>query len=162
MLIAMRRSVIPCAVLVALISVPPCFADDGNQSAMTSGAIVNTSICELVADPQRFSGKIVEVQAQYESDGIHSRVLVDPKCPGGILPSGQAHDPLVGSSLLEALQHGCPGTRDKQIVATWIGEYHWEPENKPGSGKAPRWLDVQKIENLEVKPRLGGPPCPRR
>lgn len=127
----------------------------------TGGTIVKTSICELVSDPQRFNGKIVELKAQYESDGLEFWTLTDAQCPtkAGILPSGQTHVAPVGEALLEALKHGCAGTLDKQITATWIGEFHWEPENKPGSGRVPRWIDVQKIENLVSVPRPGGPSC---
>ncbi len=126
-----------------------------------SGIALKTSICELDADPQRFNRKVVELQADYKSDGMEFWILTDPKCPlkGGILPSGQVHDAPVGNALLEALRHGCPGTRDKRVTANWTGEFHWEPKNGPGSGRVYRWLDVQKIENLQVVPLPGVLAC---
>jgi hypothetical protein len=158
----MKTTIFRLCVLIHLLLILPCFAGEDERAFGNSGEIINTSICELVADPQRFNGRIVQVRAQYESDGLGLRTLVDPRCRGGVLPSGGVQDPLVGGSLSEALRHGCAGTRDKQITATWVGEYHWQPENTPGTRRAPRWLDVQKIEGLEVKSRPGAFSFPDR
>jgi predicted Zn-dependent protease len=130
----------------------------GSTTAARSDEILDTTVCDLVANPRYFNGRLVKIRAHYESDGIGLRLLTDPRCPGGIVPSGQ-DSPAVGGDLLAALRRGCAATTDKQVTATWSGQFHWEPENQPGTGKAPRWVDVQKIEDLEVKPLPGGPTC---
>ena len=134
------------AALVAIsVAIPvPAIAQDSNASPIT---VLSASICELVAQPQRFNGEIVRVRAQYESDGIHLSVLVDPRCAGvGVVPQGHT------GSAVDAERGGCKGTLGKQIIATWLGWYHWDPNKTPGTD-VPRWLDVVEIENLEVKPK---------
>jgi hypothetical protein len=121
--------------------------------------VVDTSICELVDHPRAFSGKVVRIQAQYESDGIEYSTLSDPTCADfGVKPAGEL-DSSVGSKLSDVLRRGCAGTTDKRITATWIGVFHWNPKNLPGTGKVPRWLDVRGIEQLRVQPRTGAPIC---
>ena len=149
----MNREFAASVLFLVICSGARCLADEAGEPTFT--AAINVTVCDLVADPQRFHGKIVRVQAQYEADMLLS-VLIDPQCPnaGGVMPSGNANSSPVGDSLMDALfRHGCFGTTGKQITAAWVGEYHWEPQNTPGTGKVPRWIDVQKIENLEVKPR---------
>jgi hypothetical protein len=112
----------------------------------------------LIRDPGYFNGKVVRVKAQFETDGIHFAALVDPKCAGGVVPSGRID--VVERFLLESFRRGCAAARDKQITASFVGEYHWQPENTPRTGKFPRWLDVQTVEELDVKPRPGALACP--
>lgn len=156
-----RQRSIALAVLTLFVPSLPCFPRDSEPEINGAASATNTSVCELVAQPARFNGKVVRIEALYESDGRALRILVDRRCPndGGIVPSGQAHDRPVGDVLINALQQGCAGTLDKEISAVWTGIFHWEPENRPATGKVPRWLDVQKIEGLEVRQKPDGPKC---
>lgn len=135
------------------------FAELGHSQPVGEQPVV-TTVCDLVTQPQHFDGRIVRIQARYESDGMEQSTLMDSKCPNvGVAPSGHFRDLKVGGAFFAALQKGCAGTFDKQVTATWTGTYHWQPENKPGSGRLLRWLDVQKIDDLEVTPRAGVPSC---
>lgn len=139
---------------VALVAALASFSLPGRpaNSAVTSGGVINTTVCELVADPLRFNGKIVEFGAHFESDGLENTTLSDSNCRGGVKPEGNT--PILsqgGRAFEEALRHGCPGTIDKEITATWVGVFHYQPQNTPGTGRVPRWIDLSDIANLEVR-----------
>jgi len=128
------------------------FSCGAATSTPLSDEVVNTTVCELIADPRRFNGKTVRVEAQFESDGFGNTTLLDLHCRGGVKPEGNV--PILsqgGRAFADALRHGCPGTIDKEITATWVGVYHYEPQNTPGTGRGPRWIDLSEIVNLEVK-----------
>ncbi|MBV9994261.1 MAG: hypothetical protein JO127_03515 [Caulobacteraceae bacterium] len=144
------------AALCMGIALVPAAARDAARAATTATA--NASLCELVDRGGRYDRRIVAVYGVFETDGFENWSLVDPACPtAGVRPAG-VFDPAIGSALLEALRHGCLGTLDKRITATWEGVYHWAPARP---GQASRWLDVHRIDHLRVA-RRGGVFCPSR
>jgi hypothetical protein len=121
---------------------------------------VVTTVCDLVARPNDFNGKVIRIQARYQSDDMGLTTLTDPMCFGGVVPTGHFWDTEVSGSFFASLhKDGCLGTVGKKVTATWTGRYYWEPKNTPGTGKFPRGLDVQKIDNLEIRPIAGAPSC---
>ena len=131
------------------------FSIDSSTTASSAPVppIVVTTVCDLVSRPQDFNGRVVRVHARYESNGMDLSVLTDPMCQGGVMPTGHFYNAKVSGAFFEALhKEGCMGVFGDGATATWTGTYHWQPENTPGTGKVPRWLEVQKIENVNVKP----------
>jgi hypothetical protein len=125
--------------------------------------VLTTSICDVVIHPRSFNNKVIRLRADFESDGFEHWSLVDSACPaGGVKPAGGVFDPAVAPALSEVLRHGCAGTEDKRITATWQGVYHWEGRVAHSAGVVQRWLDVQKIENLVVVSKHTGVSCPSR
>jgi hypothetical protein len=47
---------------------------------------IDTTLCEIAGDSQRFDGKKVRFSARFENDGIEHCALVDSKCNRGIIP----------------------------------------------------------------------------
>lgn len=135
-----------------------CLAQVNDFTDPSKDTGIVTSVCELVAEPQRFAGKIVTFEAQYRSDGRHLEALVDARCWGGIVPYEHTN-PDIGSEFLKAIRQGCLGTVDKNINAVWTGTYLWEPRNTPETGKVPRGLIVKKIERLRVEAVPNSPKC---
>ncbi len=122
--------------------------------------MIDTSICELVSHPEKFSGKTVRIHAEYLDDGYQFPILIDRNCDtGGVVTSRQLLDPTVPNPLLNILQSGCAGSIGKKISGTWIGEYHWNEKNRPGTGKVPRWLDLLNIEDLVSYQEPGASNC---
>jgi hypothetical protein len=119
---------------------------------------VDVTICSLVSEPQLYAGKTVRVPARYQTGGRHFSILLDTRCPSrGVVPDTEnlpSDDPF-----LRAIGEGCRGAPDKEIVAVWVGKFHWEPQASPENGTVPRWLDVQKVDELSIKMIPGFPSC---
>ena len=161
----------PCAVKAVLMTVysaillnAASLAEAKELRPRLSRSIVEASICDLVTHPRQFRGKMVSVHADFETDGFENWSLTDPACSMfGVKPSGgSVFDPVIGVALLEALHHGCAGTRDKRISGTWQGVYHWQPPGSAKPGMLYRWLVVLRIKDVAVVPIQGGPSCPSR
>jgi hypothetical protein len=87
-------------------------------------------------------------------------LLVDSRCPKvGVVTSPHLRDPSVPNPLAKALVNGCAGTIDKIISGVWVGEFHFDASNAPGTGKFPRWMDLLQIEKIYIEPRPGAPKC---
>ena len=89
-----------------------------------------TSLCDIVARPAAYDGKVVRIRASVLSDGIERTVLTDLDCPGlGIVPESVGPMSKVPgmSELQNAIYRGVPGTTDKHIEATFTGAFDWRP-----------------------------------
>lgn len=93
------------------------FLASGSTSALSQRPVI-TTLCAIVAAPQRFNGRLVEFTAQYVSDGIEHSVLLDgARCKQGISP--EFPNKLKGEEeLTRAVFIDHPGTMDKVISAT--------------------------------------------
>ena len=115
--------------------------------------VISVTVCDLVGHPDKYNGKLVQVEAAVESDGIERTVLTDEACPtSGVAPSfpakirGEQHVIL----LQQAIFAGQPGTMGKRISATFVGTFDIRPHD------VPRWvlhvkavLDVQSQSTSE-------------
>lgn len=129
----------------------PCLAQGGDVSSTNKETAISTSVCALYMEPERFANKVVTFEAQYITDRF-LEILVDRKCgdSGAVVPFGH-FSPDVGREFVRALGRGCPGTNDKVVRAVWTGTFRWDPNSTPGTGRVPRWLEVTKIDHLQVE-----------
>jgi hypothetical protein len=87
---------------------------------------VEAGVCDLIASPAAFNGKLVRFTAQFESDGIERSILLGETCPqkGGLMP--YVVDGATGAKAFDdAIYLGHPGTLDKTITATFTGTFHY-------------------------------------
>ena len=109
-------------------------------------AVLEVSACEAGTSPAKFNNHLISISALYESDGMDSEGISDPRCPGA---GTELRIPSTAEGiekLREALRGGYPGTIDKTIRAKFTGVFHWNPREHPE-----RTLDVRKIEDVTVE-----------
>jgi hypothetical protein len=90
------------------------------------------------------------------SDGFEYTALVSPSCKTGISPftsedvdeDVDEHEDI--KAFDDALYHGRPGTRDKDIEATFIGTFECSPN--ASSVVRRRVLHIEEIRDLKVSP----------
>jgi hypothetical protein len=120
------------------------------SSYATAAMPIVTSVCDIVAQPERYANKLVKVAVAVESDGMHYTVLIDRTCPKlGLTPEFPDTEPR--HPALDALQNaiygqGRPGTLDKDVSAVFVGKFKWR------RGKVP-WgiLHVKEMTDLHSK-----------
>lgn len=106
---------------------------------------LQTTLCEIVANPQKYDRVLVIFTAHYWSDGIEHSVLVDEtKCKFGIDPNfiGKVE----GEDRLGKAIYTDFGTEGKIISATWIGDFRWYPERR-----IKRALLIHEMKDLAVQ-----------
>jgi hypothetical protein len=120
-------------------------APSSASHSQAKNAAIKTTVCVVAAEPSKFEGKLLEITAQFESDGIERTVLIDQNCKNyGIAPLSPRHY-ISESALTDALHKGYPGTLDKTITGTFIGTFNSYP------GKIPnRTLSLQEVRNVTV------------
>ena len=127
-----------CMMMIGIAIAGECAPQRGDRST-------KTTVCEISANPLRFTGKTVMFSGQYESDGIERSVLTDNKCKDvGIAVSAPAH--FKGEAdLMKALRLGHPGTLDKTISGTFSGKFEWHPRKNPK-----RVLTLTEVRNVSA------------
>ena len=113
--------------------------------AETGSRTITSTVCAICANPKAFSGKVISVTGEYNSDGMHGSVLTDPKCDAvGIAIWAPAH--FKGDDeFRKAVQQGSPGTLDKKVTGTFVGRFIWHPQDMPK-----RILELTEVRNLSV------------
>ena len=142
------KSLTPMALVVLACTV---LLPGGHSSAGSSPSHpIETTICDLVKYPSRFSGKLVRVRALVKSDGIEHTVLVDDSCKSqGVAPSVPKENS--GHPDMEQLHHaifrvGRPGTAGKRITGIFVGTYSWHRKKVPS-----RVLTLRNVQHLRVE-----------
>lgn len=68
---AFSRSVLMCLAVLPALGMASVSSSDGHRQ---------TSFCDIAANPDRFSGEVVEFTAHFETDGMHWALLSHPDC----------------------------------------------------------------------------------
>jgi hypothetical protein len=139
-------------ITLIIIAVVICSSDSPGQAQQTAlQRPLDTTVCEIVRNPQKFDGRVVRFQAKFQSDGRHGSVLTELECVRGIipfLPDGIEHHPDI-EALDYALDQGLRGTTtDKRIVSSFVGRFI---VHRGRSSRSVFMLEISKIENLQVK-----------
>lgn len=113
-------------------------------AAQDSQAIVAT-VCSVSTNPERFAGKLLSISGELSSDGMHVVVLTDADCKQyGI--ALRATGPFRGEvEYRKALGTGHPGTLDKRIKGTFVGQFVWQSTKLPK-----RILFLREVHDLSV------------
>jgi len=116
-----------------------------HQPPQSRADVIKTTVCAVSTEPNKFDGKLIEITAQFESDGIHSSVFTDKTCENfGIALFSSEH--YVGEKALKnALSRGHPGTLDKTVDGTFVGRFHSHPNQVPS-----RVLVLEQARNISV------------
>lgn len=142
------RSISPW-LLLSMIIVPTCGQQLTPPASSNTEPIV-TSLCDVVAHPEKFANKLVKFGASFVSDGLERSILVHAGCKVGIVPYPSADGrkrPDV-EAFDKAIEAGAPGTADKVVVATFTGRFVWKPPSK-------RILEIEGVSELRVSPLQG-------
>jgi hypothetical protein len=129
----------------------------GQQPTIRGGTPIVTTLCEVVAHPEKFANKTVSFKAWFESDGMDHSILNSPGCKLGIVPypaKDNKKRPEV-EAFEQAIERGAPGTADKTIVAIFTGRFLWTPPSK-------RILEIEGVSELDVSPLKPSPGKPRK
>jgi len=143
----MRRKTITYISVAGAYFTAPFLCSQTMQTQLPSP--LETTLCEVVGNSQRFDGRKVRFFAKFQSDGIERSVLTDSKCSRGIIPfvpdEVEMHPDI--QAFDRALEQGARGTMDKRIVATFTGRF--VRKTQPPSGF--RFiLEIERIDDLRV------------
>ncbi len=113
------------------------------QSSQQLGRVNTTSVCEIVAAPSRFDGKLLCFPAEVRSDGLEFTMLFDHRCPAvGIVPLFR--DTAASAEIDRAIYSTRPPGR-KRIGAVFTGIVHWRRHHRRRFT-----LDVQEVCDIRV------------
>jgi hypothetical protein len=124
-----------------------------SPNALTASDPLHVTVCELSAQAARFDGKLVELSAIVESDGLEHTTLTDDACRDtGVAPDTPAaiRDTPGAKALQQAIFSGRPGTIDKRISVSVRGVFHWHPKRIPS-----RVLTLESVTNVHVDLKPG-------
>lgn len=111
-----------------------------------SEAPIESTLCNIIRQASRFSGKRVRFHATVMTDGYEHTVLVDRACKQGIIP--RIPDEFASKDDIRAfesaLDGGTPGTSDKTVTATFTGLF--------GVQSRKRVLEVEEVRDLKITP----------
>lgn len=115
---------------------------------------VDTTVCDVLANPSAFDGKLVRFRAGVLTEWHHGIALMGRDCQGaiqlastGAVPAEQteAFDAAVGTPL--------KGGFDRTAVATFTGRISWKPRKERAYMDNPLKLAAHLIHQIEVSPR---------
>ncbi|QOY90652.1 hypothetical protein [Paludibaculum fermentans] len=137
----------------------PTFAVSALGQQPTSHDVqpIATTLCEIVAHPEKFANKRVMFKASFESDGLEHSILNHSGCKVGIIPYPAADGekrPDV-EALDKAIEAGAPGTTDKSVAAIFTGRFLWKPPSK-------RILEIEGVSELRISPLKNSPGKPKQ
>ncbi len=133
-------------IICAAILLLPCYGLPRQQGPEKP---IETTVCELVKQSDRFAGRLVRLHSGFTSDGMEHSSLIDRKCKTGIEPIIAAeaeNDPDI-QEFNRALSQGYMGTRDKKVTATFTGRFSCKPNCSATGGRV---LEIQQISDLHV------------
>jgi hypothetical protein len=144
-------------IAVCLFAVSAATAQSHKSRAQTSTPTqiaVDTTVCEVIAEPVKYNDQRIRVAANIEHDGIHGGVVTDKRCKLGLRfwysSAAEDHPDLV--ALDNAIfKEGCIGTTWKRIHAVVSGRFIWRPTDKLGRNA----IELDRVEDLEVKLQPG-------
>lgn len=140
----MRISKCLIAVLGCVLpAMPFVLAQEPEKSNQTG----ETSVCTISQSPDRYSGKLIHVEARVESDGREWTVLTDKACQYGGMTLDRTGNFRGQKELEKALYSKPPGTRYLMITGVFIGKFEWRPNQVPS-----RILHLKKLLQLKVSP----------
>jgi hypothetical protein len=124
----------------------------GQSTSATDGdwKPIATTLCNVVAHPEKFANKRVRFQASFVSDGLERSVLIHSGCKLGIVPylaaDGKTRPDV--EAFDKAIDLGRRGTSDKTVVAVFTGRFVWKSPSK-------RILEIEGVSELRVSPLKG-------
>ncbi len=146
----MSRKTIPFVGIAGAYWIAPLLTPQTKQTPLPNP--INTTVCEVVGDSQRFDGKKIRFSARFASD-IERSVLTDPKCSRGIIPffpdKVENHPDI--KAFDRALGQGVHGTMGKRVVATFTGRFVRQTKSSLGPCFGPCFvLEIERIDDLQV------------
>ena len=142
----MSRKTITLVGVVGAYWIAPLLTAQTKQASLPNP--INTTVCEIVGNSQRFDGKKIRFSARFAAD-IERTVLTDPKCSRGIIPffpdKVENHPDI--QAFDRALGQGVHGTMDKRVVATFTGRFVRRTKSSSGPCFV---LEIERIDDLQV------------
>ena len=119
--------------------------------AQASHSPIQTTVCEVTADQEKFNNKRIRLRAEVQSDGIELTVLVDEKATCkhglGIILSKQAKEGGVFEDVENAIYRQGrigAGFDGKRVFATFVGIF--TVRRTPPT----RVLSIESVSGLEI------------
>lgn len=139
-----------------LIAVVPVLGQQSNLPATGGMEPIATTLCDVVAHPEKFAEKRVSFDASFVSDGLEHSILSHSGCKLGIVPypapDGKKRPDV--ERFDKAVGEGAPGTTDKKVVAIFTGRFVWKPPSK-------RILEIEGVSELRVTSLKSRPTKPK-
>lgn len=142
-----EKRLVLVSVLLLFASLSPCALGSARQDKVRP---VETTICELVKYPSRFTDKLVSVRALVESDGIEHTVLLDESCKShGVVAwipeESSKHSEM--AKLHDAIfRRWHPGTTGRRITGVFTGTYLSHRKKIPS-----HILILRSVDDLEIQ-----------
>ena len=125
-----------------------CLVVTSTACSIARDTPAEASVCQLLADPSFYVGKLIVLRAVVESDGLHLTLLTDEACSGagiGLVVDDDIADGEAAVAMSRAIATQRFGAPSKQIKGTFTGIFRLRP------GKVPsRVLLTRAISNVQI------------
>ncbi len=120
-------------------------------ASITGAATEQTPLCDVVATPEAFDGKVVRFRAGILTDWQHGTVLVHTGCQRGIqLTSTDAVPPDESKAFEDAVGTPLDGGRERTAMATFTGRFSLRRSNPKAASGSLFEFSAQRIENVDA------------
>jgi len=108
------------------------------------------SLCEVIAHPIDFSGKIVRFRANAVTDGYEYASLIDPRCQGGVSPwsAGDTDEHPDVKAFNEAFEAQKSGFPHQRIQAVFTGHFVYDSMENNASRR--KKFEIVEVADLKV------------
>jgi hypothetical protein len=108
------------------------------------------SLCQVLAAPSTYDGKLITLRASVESDGRHLTLLTDATCSGsgvGLVVENEIAGGEAATAISKAIAEQRFGAPSKQITGTFTGTFRLHAGEVPSRVLLTRAItDVQIVE----------------
>ena len=125
----------------------------GQASGQPNGTPDVVSLCDVLARPETFSGKLIRFRASVSTDGFEFTTLYDPSCNQGVGPwSSEATDTHQDvKEFNRAVDAQSPGAKHQRIEGTFTGLFSYDSQ----ATNVTKRREILKVDDLKVS---GKPP----
>lgn len=117
------------------------------------------SLCDVLARPESYSGKLIRFRASVSTDGFEFTTLYDPTCNQGVGPwSSEATDTHEDvKEFNRVVESQSRGAKHQRIEATFTGLFSYDAQVTNVTKR--RQFEILKVDDLKLS---GKPPKQRR
>jgi hypothetical protein len=121
-------------------------------TVQSAASPIEATLCDVLAEPSTFDGKVVRLRAGVSTDWTHGMYLIDLGCKGAIQVADlDAISPAEKKTFEKAVGTELNRGFRRTAIATFTGRISWRPHTETDDFRYnPFRLSVQKIERVEV------------
>ncbi len=120
-----------------------------SPTSNTENALVHTSVCQLVANPEKFAGSRVHLKSMVRPSAHSVILLYDDNCKDAVVvldvPSNLEGAPEI-EKMMNLVWEGYPGPRASNVTIDLYGVYRWRKNEVPS-----RYIVAESVIDTAVR-----------